>query len=88
MLNFINHKESIKTIFGIDVLPSYQHLGIATKINEKILLKRLKKKNALELFLCCKHQLIPFYEQFGFQNLGISKSTHGGVVWYDMLLNI
>ena len=34
------------------------------------------------------HQLIPFYEQFGFQNLGISKSTHGGVVWYDMLLNI
>ena len=76
-----------QTIFGIDVLPSYQHLGIATKLMKNLIEKAQKEKRT-GIILCCKHQLIPFYEQFGFQNLGISKSTHGGVVWYDMLLNI
>ena len=28
------------------------------------------------------------YKKFGYKNMGISKSTHGGVVWYDMYLDL
>lgn len=36
--------------------------------------------------MTCKEKLIPFYEQFGFINEGISESVHGNVVWYQMRL--
>ena len=26
------------------------------------------------------------YEKFGYRNLGVSASVHGGAVWYDMIL--
>ena len=29
---------------------------------------------------------ISLYESFGFKNLGIAASVHGGVAWYDMYL--
>lgn len=76
-----------QTIFGLDVLPSYQHLGIATKLMNKFI-EKAKKEQRLGIILTCKYQLIPFYKQFGFENLGISQSTHGGAIWYDMLFKI
>ena len=36
--------------------------------------------------LTCKDKLVHYYEKFGFVNEGVSQSTHGGVVWYDMRL--
>ena len=38
------------------------------------------------LILTCKERLIHYYEQFGFVNMGVSASEHGGAVWYDMTL--
>ncbi len=38
------------------------------------------------VILTCKQHLIPYYERFGFENLGVSQSVHGGAVWYDLLL--
>lgn len=76
-----------QTIFGINVLPSYQHLGVASKLMENFI-QKAKKEKRTAVILTCKHHLISFYEQFGFVSLGISKSTHGGVVWYDMVLKL
>ena len=39
------------------------------------------------MILTCKEKLIPFYEGFGYVNCGVSKSVHGGAVWYDMELD-
>lgn len=36
--------------------------------------------------LTCKEKLIDYYTEFGYKNKGISKSVHGGVQWYDMIL--
>lgn len=44
------------------------------------------KKERKGLILTCKARLIHYYESFGYRNLGVSKSVHGGAVWYDMLL--
>ena len=38
------------------------------------------------LVLTCKDRLLAYYAKFGFVNEGVSVSTHGGVVWYQMRL--
>ena len=38
------------------------------------------------LVLTCKETLVHYYAKFGFVNEGVSGSTHGGVVWYQMRL--
>ena len=38
------------------------------------------------LVLTCKEKLLHYYAKFGFVNEGVSGSTHGGVVWYQMRL--
>ena len=40
------------------------------------------------IVLTCKEALLSFYAQFGFENEGISKSTHGDAVWYQMRLKL
>ena len=36
--------------------------------------------------LTCKDRLIGFYARFGYQDEGVSESTHGNVVWHQMRL--
>lgn len=74
-------------VFGLDVLPDYQHHGIAQALMQAYIGagKRMKKK---AIILTCKERLIPFYEQFGYVCQGKSASTHGGVIWYDMVLTL
>lgn len=38
------------------------------------------------LILTCKERLIPYYGSFGYVNMGVSRSNHGGAVWFDMIL--
>jgi len=54
----------------------------------RALMKVAQTKHCKGMILTCKKELIGFYEQFGYVNMGISDSTHGGVVWYDMLLQL
>lgn len=79
------HKKDgeIQTVFGLDVLPGYQHRGIAHKLLKALVdLSRERGKKAV--ILTCKERLITFYESCGFVNHGPSDSTHGGASWYDM----
>lgn len=76
-----------QTVFGLDVLPEYQHMGIACKLMNH-LMEKAKKSNRKKMVLTCKKNLIGFYEQFGYKNMGVSESTHGGVVWYDMIADL
>lgn len=74
-------------VFGLDVLPSYQHQGIAQKLM-KAYIKIGKQMYKKVIILTCKEKLIPFYEQFGYVCHGVSSSTHGGATWYDMSLTL
>ena len=76
---------SYQTIFGLDVHPKYQHQGYAQQLMEA-LIKASRQAGRKALILTCKEHLLPFYEQFGYRNMGVSASTHGGAVWYDMVL--
>ena len=50
------------------------------------MIKRAKEQGRKGLILTCKDRLIHYYEKFGYVNMGVSRSVHGGAVWYDMIL--
>lgn len=70
-------------IFGLDVLPEFQRQGIAARLLGGFL-ELARQQNRAGVILTCKERLIHYYEKFGFINQGVSESTHGGAVWYDM----
>jgi predicted N-acetyltransferase YhbS len=72
-------------IFGLDVLPDYRRRGKAAVLLNH-LIHEAKAQGRKGCVLTCKEHLITYYEKFGFINLGISASSHGGAVWYDMVL--
>lgn len=76
-----------QTVFGLDVLPEYQHLGIGRKLLE-YMIDISRKRGKKGVVLTCKDHLIGFYEKSGFICHGRSLSNHGGAIWNDMLLNI
>ena len=72
-------------IFGVNTIPEYRRQGCAEKIINRVIVDaRAQGRNGL--VLTCKEKLLHYYAKFGFKNEGISESTHGGAVWYDMRL--
>lgn len=74
-----------QSVFGLDVIPEYRNRGVAALLMEH-LIEDAREKGRKGLILTCKDRLIHYYEKFGYVNLGVSQSVHGGAVWYDMLL--
>lgn len=74
-----------QSVFGLDVLPEYRKMGIAAALMNH-LIADAKTRGRSGLFLTCKDRLTAYYSKFGYKNMGISDSTHGNAVWYDMIL--
>ncbi len=74
-----------QSIFGLDVIPECRRNGVATALMEA-LISAARSAGRKGLILTCKNHLIPYYERFGYRNMGVSRSVHGGAVWYDMIL--
>lgn len=72
-------------IFSVCTHPKHQDKGLASLVIERLIsdCKAAKRKGVV---LTCKEALLPFYARFGFMNEGISKSEHGGALWYQMRL--
>jgi len=76
-----------QTIFGLDVILEYRNQGIAAQLmNYMIEVSRASGRKGI--ILTCKEKLIHYYAKFGYTNMGISESVHGGAKWYDMILKI
>jgi predicted N-acetyltransferase YhbS len=73
------------TVFGINTHPDYQRRGIGAQMMRQYI-KKAKEEGRKIVILTCKEYLIHYYATFGFASSGISGSTHGGAVWYDMTL--
>ena len=72
-------------IFGLDVIPVYRKQGIAALLMNHFI-QLAKNTGRKSIILTCKAQLVDYYKSFGYVNNGVSKSTHGGAVWFDMIL--
>lgn len=73
-----------QTVFGIAVLPEYQHQGIARALMGHFK-DAAKARGKQGIVLTCKDVKIGFYESLGFQYEGVSESSHGGARWNDMI---
>lgn len=80
-----NEHGAWQMIFGVNTLPAYRRQGCAARVMERVIADT-HAQGRKGCVLTCKDRLIHYYETFGFQNEGVSKSVHGGVVWYDMRL--
>lgn len=76
---------SWQTVFGIAVLPEYQHHGIARELMRNFK-EETKERGKEGIVLTCKDEKIGFYESLGFTYDGVSESSHGGARWNDMIL--
>lgn len=74
-----------QTVFGLAVDPAYQRKGYASVLIQHFI-ENSKNKGQLGVILTCKDYLLDFYKGNGFDHLGKSASSHGGVSWNDMLL--
>ena len=75
-----------QTVFGIAVLPEYQHQGVASALMENFK-ANAKLRGKKGILLTCKDEKIGFYEKLGFTCKGVSSSSHGGARWNDMIFN-
>ena len=83
--SFHNENGEWQMIFGVNTIPEYRKQGYAEKVIKRVI-SDAKKQGRKGLVLTCKDKLIHYYEKFGFINEGISQSSHGNAIWYDMRL--
>ena len=80
-----NERGAYQSVYGLDVLPEYRGRGLAHKLMAQ-LIDQAKKEGRRGVTLTCLDEKISFYETMGFKNEGVSNSSHGGVVWNNMIL--
>lgn len=80
-----NKDNDYQSVFGLCTLPQHQKQGMA-EMMLSFLIETAKERGKKGVILTCKDTLIKYYEKFGFKNLGVSQSVHGGAVWYDMII--
>lgn len=80
-----NEKGAWQMIFGLNTIPAFRREGCAGRLIEAFK-KQAKEEGRKGMVLTCKDRLVHYYARFGFENEGVSASTHGHVVWYQMRL--
>lgn len=74
-------------IFGLAVREDCRCMGVGTALMNR-LIAFCRDAEMERLILTCREEKLAYYARFGYENHGISESTHGGVVWYDMSLKL
>ena len=80
-----NENAAWQMIFGVNTLPAYRRQGLAEQVLRQVI-EDAKAQGRKGCVLTCKEKLLHYYGKLGFVNEGVSQSTHGGVVWYEMRL--
>ena len=73
-------------VYGLCVIEEYRKRGVGGMLIDSFV-EKARRESRNGVILTCKEEKINYYGKFGFLPLGISESTHGGAVWYDMVLN-
>ena len=73
-----------QSILSLVVASDYRNQGLASQLLKQ--LEKLSQKNQRQgITLTCLEDLIPFYEQNGYQNEGISTSQHANEIWFNLV---
>lgn len=72
-------------VFGLGVHPNAREHGLAGMLLRSFI-TLARKRGQKGVVLTCKDHLVHYYSRFGFQDMGVSASQHGGKTWHDMQL--
>ncbi|WP_138751183.1 GNAT family N-acetyltransferase [Paenibacillus sinopodophylli] len=70
-------------ILTVAVDGNHRRQGIGVMLLRK-LVEQCQTSGIDSIILMCEKHLIPFYEAEHFELRGLSSSTHGGIIWYEM----
>lgn len=73
-------------LLSVAVNPEFQQNGFGAALIRHAIASA-KNMNRENMILACKEDKIPFYQKSGFYKTGLSQSSHGGAVWYDMRMD-
>jgi ribosomal protein S18 acetylase RimI-like enzyme len=74
-------------IMSVVVHPEFQGKGVSSILMHNYILRmRHLRKESIQLM--CKARHIALYEKFGFRYSKKSASSHGGMSWHEMILNV
>lgn len=76
-----------QSVFSLAVHPDWQGQCYG-RVLLNALISQARQESRKGVTLTCLERKLAYYESFGFENRGISKSVHGGAVWYDMVLTL
>lgn len=81
------HQEQGGTIciHSVAVSPEFQRLGLGTVLMKAYVARIKDSKSAQRLALLAHDRLVPFYQSFGFENMGPSAVTSHGGNWNNMV---
>lgn len=82
-----NDQGGWQAVFGLAVAPDCRKQGYGERLVNH-LVKIARQQNRAGITLTCKEGLVAYYEKLGFYNAGLSRSVHGGAVWYDMKIDL
>lgn len=74
-------------IFSVVTHPKHLGCGYAGTVMCRVI-EDMAAESKAGIVLTCKEKLLGFYSRFGFKNEGISASTHGDAVWYQLRLRL
>ncbi|MGF2385678.1 GNAT family N-acetyltransferase [Lentilactobacillus otakiensis] len=80
-------KDRYQTVLSLAAHPNFRGQGVASQLLTE-LAKVAKAQNRIAITLTCLANLVSFYEQNGYQNEGISASSHAGETWYNMVFTL
>ncbi|UUZ79983.1 GNAT family N-acetyltransferase [Paenibacillus sp. P26] len=74
-------------LLTVAVDPAYRGKGIGRSLVSSVV-KQAASDRLEAVILMCEEHLIRFYEELGFTYLRPSVSTHGGMAWHEMKLQL
>lgn len=70
-------------ILGVDVLPEYRRIGLASEMME-CYKNRERQNGRKRLILTCLESKVAMYRKMGYEDNGMSVSSWGGEQWHEM----
>lgn len=74
-------------LLSVAVNPEFQGNGFGIALVRRAI-TAARNMNRECIILACKEDKIGFYKKAGFYENGLSQSSHGGAVWYDMKMDL
>ena len=68
-------------ILGVDVLPEYRRIGLASEMME-CYKNRERQNGRKRLILTCLESKVAMYQKMGYEDNGMSVSSWGGEQWH------